>query len=203
MRMTLWRIAAAFALTLAITPASAAEVHAGWEAGVGLMRESLGNFKPAAGAPGLGLCLLIDLGEGHLLRPKVSDWLFSRRQMMGDPNALVRYSHTAAFTSAGVDYVFIPGGNVNMGFYLVIGAGVSRNRMSLDLPVPGTEGASMFHVSGTSTKPVYDLGWGYQHNAMLGTEIRYETSRWVSPADQAGTQTFNINMLKATLTMRF
>ena len=196
---------AALALTLALTslPAPAVELHAGWEAGIGIMREDLGNFKPEAGAPGVGLSLIIDLGDGHLLRPKVNDWLFNRRQMMGDPNAPVKIGHTADLLSLGLDYLYIPEGNVNLGYYLIVGAGLSRNRMALDLPVPGSQGTAMFHVSGTSTKPTYDLGWGYQFNSMVGTEIRYETSRWVSPVDQAGTQTFNINTLKGTFTFRF
>ena len=198
-------VPAALALTLAMAsiPAQAIEVHGGWETGLGAMREALGNFKPEAPGVGAGLYLIVDLGGGHLLRPKVSDWLFSRRQLMGDPNAPLLMKHNAELASLSMDYVYIPGGSPSQGYYLMAGAGVSRNRMGLDLPVPGSEGASMFHVSGASTQPVYDLGWGYQWNSSVGTEVRFEHSHWVSPVDQAGTQTFNINALKGTLTFRF
>jgi len=192
----------ALALTLG-GAAGGAEVHAAWEIGVGGLRGGLGNFKPEASAPGLGLCLLVDFGDGHLLRPRLGEWVFIRNQLMGDPNNQYKYTHTAAMTSVGLDYQWLTGGNVNDGFYLVAGAGVSRNRLSLDLPVPQTTTYALFHVSGTSTKPTFDVGMGYQLNAVCGAELRYENSRWVGPQDLTGRQTYRLNMLKAAATFRF
>ena len=191
------------ALALSCGACEAVEVHPAWEAGLGGLRGGLGNFESVAGGLGGSLCLLVDLGDGHLLRPRVSDWVFIRSQQMGNPTDTTTISHTADLAAIGLDYLFLPDGNVNSGLYLVGGAGLSRNRVSLDLPVPQTQTYALFHVSGTSTKPCFDLGVGYQFNSVAGMEFRYEASRWVSPQDQAGQQTYRMNMLKGAATFRF
>jgi len=191
------------ALALACGSAAAVEVHPAWEAGLGGLKGELGNFKSWAGGPGAGLCLLVDFGGGHLLRPRVGEWVFIRRQQMGDPYAYTKITHTAAMTSLGVDYQYLPDGNVNEGFYVVAGGGVTRTHLNLDLPVPLSDTYALFHVTGTSTKPSYDLGAGYQFNSEMGMEFRYETGTWIGPPDLTGVQTYRLNMIKAVATFRF
>ncbi|WP_243288364.1 outer membrane protein [Geothrix terrae] len=172
-------------LTLAILAAAALSLQA--EApryGVqGLVNIPLGDLKDYVDSkpgPGIGVHGTFDLGDGHMLRPRLDYSVYpesSFGSLKQDANNL----------SLGGDYLYFIAGKPE-GLYLT--AGLSAMRWSFEVKDP-VLGDTTSHT----TKLGLAAGAGYQWNATVGTEARFIHSRITSQ--------FQADALQAGVTIRF
>lgn len=171
-------------LTLAILAAAALSLGA--EApryGVqGLVNVPLGDLKDYVDSkpgPGIGIHGTFDLGDGHMLRPRLDYSVYPEA-------SFASVKKTASNLSLGCDYLYFIAGKPE-GLYLT--AGLSAMRWSFE-----TKGAPPT-LPGNTTKFGLAAGVGYQWNATVGTEARLVHSR-VARDSQA-------DALQAGVTIRF
>ena len=167
---------AALALGL---PLGAADTSFGLSATIMQSTGSLATFTGSSTGLGVGTFVMIDLGQGRMIRPRVD---------------FVSYPGTAGKFklqqfSAGADYVYFTGGPAWKGTYLVAGAGLASNNYQTYDPL----------YSRSYTNPYLGLGIGYQFNPTWAVEFRYSTSRFT---DQHGTAT-SVNGAGLATTVRF
>ena len=167
--------------TLAVLAAAALSLQA--EApryGVqGLVNIPLGDLKEYVDSnpgPGFGVHGTFDLGDGHMLRPRLDYSIFPEA-------SFATIKQTATSLSLGGDYLYFITGKPE-GLYLTAGLAVARwSLQQKDVPgVPDT--------TSNSTKIGVAAGVGYQWSATLGTEARWLHStlanRFKADAVQAG-----------------
>ena len=171
--------------TLAILAAAALSLHA--EApryGVqGLVNIPLGDLKEYVDSkpgPGFGVHGTFDLGDGHMLRPRLDYSLFPEA-------SFATIKQTATSLSLGGDYLYFIAGKPE-GLYLT--AGIAAVRWSLQQKAPGLPDATH-----NTTKFGVAAGVGYQWNATVGTE-----ARWLHSSLSSG---FKADALQAGVTIRF
>jgi len=171
-------------LTLAILAAAALSLQAeGPRYGVqGLVNIPLGDLKDFVDSkpgPGVGVHGTFDLGDGHMVRPRL-DYSVYPEATFGS------LKQSASNLSLGGDYLYFIAGKPE-GLYLT--AGISAVRWSFE-----TKDA-FSKVSSDTTKLGLAAGVGYQWNATVGTEARYLHSRIASG--------FQADALQAGVTIRF
>lgn len=171
-------------LTLAILAAAALSLGA--EApryGVqGLVNIPLGDLKTYVDSkpgPGVGIHGTFDLGDGHMLRPRLDYSVYPEA-------SFASIKRTASNLSLGGDYLYFIAGKPE-GLYLT--AGLSIMRWSLEAK------DDTFKTTLVTTKFGLAAGVGYQWNATVGTEARLVHSR----VDRD----FQANALQAGVTIRF
>ncbi|WP_257305761.1 porin family protein [Geothrix campi] len=171
-------------LTLAILAAAASSLYA--EApryGVqGLVNIPLGDLKDFVDnkpGPGLGVHGTFDLGNGHMLRPRL-DYSVYPEATFGS------LKQNASNLSLGGDYLYFLAGKPE-GLYFT--GGIAIVRWSFE-----TKDA-VSKVSADTTKLGLAAGAGYQWNATVGTELRFVHSRIDSG--------FQADALQAGVTIRF
>jgi opacity protein-like surface antigen len=171
-------------LTLAILAAASLALRA--EApryGVqGLVNVPLGDLKDFVDSkpgPGVGVHGTFDLGDGHMLRPRLDYTIYPEASF-----ATVKQSATSL--SLGGDYLYFLAGKPE-GFYFT--AGIAAVRWSFETKDVFSK------VSADTTKLGLAGGVGYQWNATVGTEARFLHSR----IDRG----FQANALQAGVTIRF
>ena len=171
-------------LTLAILAAAALSLGA--EApryGVqGLVNIPLGDLKDYVDSkpgPGIGIHGTFDLGDGHMLRPRLDYSVYPEA-------SFASVKRTASNLSLGGDYLYFIAGKPE-GLYLT--AGLSVMRWSLESK-PDT-----LNRTRDTTKFGLAAGVGYQWNATVGTEARLVHSRVA--------RDFKADALQAGVTIRF
>lgn len=172
-------------ITLAILAATALSLQA--EApryGVqGLVNIPLGDLKEYVDSkpgPGFGVHGTFDLGDGHMLRPRLDYSLFPEA-------SFATIKQTATSLSLGGDYLYFIAGKPE-GLYLT--AGLAAVRWSLQEKAPGIPDATS-----NTTKFGVAAGVGYQWNATVGTE-----ARWLHSSLGSG---FKADAVQAGVTVRF
>lgn len=121
-----------------------------------------------------GLSLIVDLGRGQALRPRVdySDWDGDSGSGFFGPSDIKANAY-----GLGADYLFHFSGESH-GFYLLGGLGFQKNsvinRRGAGGVFPRPEDWNQF---GSGNSVYYALGLGYQHNDLFGTELRYTASK--------------------------
>ncbi len=148
----------------------------------GLVNVPLGDLKTYVDSkpgPGFGVHGTFDLGEGHMLRPRLDYSVFPEA-------SFATVKQTASYLSLGGDYLYFIAGKPE-GLYLT--AGASLMRWSFD-----TKGGTSTMAHAT-TKVGLAAGVGYQWNATVGTEGRWMRSRIASG--------FQADALQAAVTVRF
>jgi opacity protein-like surface antigen len=171
--------------TLAILAAAALSLQA--EApryGVqGLVNIPLGDLKEYVDSkpgPGFGVHGTFDLGDGHMLRPRLDYSLFPEA-------SFAAIKQTATSLSLGGDYLYFIAGKPE-GLYLT--AGIAAVRWSLKEKAPGLP-----DTTNNTTKFGVAAGFGYQWNATVGTE-----ARWLHSSLGSG---FKADAVQAGVTVRF
>lgn len=148
----------------------------------GLVNIPLGDLKTYVDSkpgPGIGVHGTFDLGDGHMLRPRLDYSLFPEA-------SFATVKQTATSLSLGGDYLYFLAGKPE-GLYFT--GGLSAVRWSFETKI-GT-----FKSTSDTTKFGVAAGVGYQWNATVGTEARFLRSR-VSSGFQA-------DALQAAVTIRF
>jgi hypothetical protein len=123
-----------------------------------------------------------DLGDGHMIRPRLDYTIF--------PEATVK-AIKSKFNdlSLGADYLYFLSGKPE-GAYVT--AGLALHRWSVDRTAAGLS------YSGTSNKPGFAAGAGYNFNASFGAEVRFLSTKY-----SAGGTDFTANAIQAGVTLRF
>jgi len=148
----------------------------------GLVNVPLGDLKNYADSkpgPGVGVHGTFDLGDGHMLRPRLDYSVFPEA-------SFASVKQTASYLSLGGDYIYFIAGKPE-GLYLT--AGLAAMRWSFE------HKEALTKASSNTTKFGVVAGVGYQWNATVGTEARWLHSS-VSSAFQA-------DALQVAVTMRF
>jgi len=148
----------------------------------GLVNIPLGDLKTYVdNNPGIGIGVhgTFDLGDGHMLRPRLDYSLYQQA-------TLATARQTASYLSLGGDYLYFIAGKPE-GLYFT--AGLSAVRWTFQHQDPGT------NLTDDTTKFGVSAGIGYQWDYNIGTEVRWLHSSVSS--------SFNANSLQAAVTFRF
>lgn len=148
----------------------------------GLVNVPLGDLKDFVDSkpgPGLGVHGTFDLGDGHMLRPRL-DYSVYPEASFGT------LKQNASSLSLGGDYLYFLAEKPE-GFYLT--GGLAAARWSFE-----TKDA-VSKATADTTKLALAAGVGYQWNATVGTEARFVHSRIASG--------FQADTLQAGVTIRF
>jgi hypothetical protein len=123
-----------------------------------------------------------DLGDGHMIRPRLDYTLF--------PEATVK-AIKSKFNdlSLGADYLYFISGKPE-GLYVT--GGLALHRWSVDRTEAGIS------YSGNSNKPGFAAGAGYNFNASFGAELRLLSTKY-----SASGKDFTANAIQAGVTLRF
>ncbi len=128
---------------------------------------------------GLGVQGTFDLGNGHMLRPRLDYSLYQQASASS-------VTPSASYFSLGGDYLYFIAGQPE-GYYLTVG--LAAMRWSFEHQNPGT------NLANDTTKFGVAAGIGYQWDYNIGIEARWLHS---SVSDQ-----FNADSLQAAVTFRF
>lgn len=137
---------------------------------------------------GLGVHVAVDLGQGHLLRPRFDYTQFPKWTESG-----IGWSESTQFRkmALGVDYLYYVSGKASEGLYLTAGLAANRWNVKWEENVAGLGSSSL---NENTTKLGLTAGLGYQFNKTFGTELTYESGKaWEG----------NANTIKAGVTFRF
>ncbi len=149
----------------------------------GLVNIPLGDLKDYVDSkpgPGFGVHGTFDLGDGHMLRPRLDYSLFPEA-------SFATIKQTATSLSLGGDYLYFIAGKPE-GLYLT--AGLAVVRWSLQ-----RKDAGISDTTNNTTKFGMAAGAGYQWNATVGTE-----ARWLHSRLSGG---FKADALQVGVTIRF
>ena len=167
------------ALAMAVTSLRAEAPRYGVQ---GLVNVPLGDLKTYVDSkpgPGIGVHGTFDLGEGHMVRPRLDYSVY--------PEAtFATVKRTASYLSLGGDYLYFIARKPE-GLYLTGGLAVIR--WSFEDKDLSTK------VSSHTTKAGLAFGVGYQWNATVGTE-----ARWMHSQVASG---FTADAIQAGITIRF
>ena len=170
--------------TLAILVATALSLQAeppryGVQGLVNIPQDDLKTYLDNNLGIGIGVHGTFDLGNGHMLRPRLDYSLYQQASM-----ASVKQS--ASYLSLGGDYLYFIAGQPE-GYYVT--AGLSAMRWSLQHQDPGTD------LTNATTKFGEAAGIGYQWDYNIGTEVRWGHS--------SVSNNFRADSLQAAVTFRF
>ena len=171
-------------LTLATLAAAALSLGAeapryGVQGLVNLPLGDLKDFVDNKPGPGIGVHGTFDLGDGHMVRPRL-DYSIYPEATFGS------VKQTASNLSLGGDYLYFVAGKPE-GLYLT--GGLAAVRWSFESKLGALKETS------DTTKFGLAAGVGYQWNATVGTEARFLHSRIAKG--------FQANALQAGVTVRF
>jgi opacity protein-like surface antigen len=138
---------------------------------------------------GLGGHVTFDLGQGHVLRPRIDAVFYSEGTFDG-------FKTKAREISLGGDYLYFPGGSPS-GFYLT--AGIGLHRWTVDTTTTATNLVPAVSQSQSSNRFGYAAGVGYNFTATVGAELRYVGSSY---ANQTAWDP-KANAIQAAVTFRF
>lgn len=133
----------------------------------------LGDLKDAADSKvgfGGGGHMTIDLGDGHMLRPRLDYVVYPENKAFVGP---IRGSKVSD-ASLGLDYIYDFGGK-DGDFYLTAGLALHRWRAEYDYLVNGNV---TVRSTSTSNKVGVAVGAGFNFNPSFGVEARYVATKF-------------------------
>jgi opacity protein-like surface antigen len=173
---------------------SAQETRVGVQAGLALPSGDLSRKEMLGSDPGLnlGAHAVIDLGQGHAIRPRTDYAHFRENSMRWGSGFSSTFK--ASNLSLGVDYLYFVN-HRSTGLYLL--AGISGNHWKIDRGFDDLlVGPRSFNL--TTTKLGYGAGVGFQVNRSWGMEAGYTFGK-------VGSSQYPIHadVLRLTATLRF
>ena len=192
MRFNLLALPAAALILLAGASPSlqAQDVKFGMELGLAAPRSDLKTFVDSNTGFGLGFHMLLDLGGGHTLRPRLEGWAYksdkaSMDLSSGGTIATLSGSLKVSQGSLALDYLYFTEGSPKRGPYVLAGLGVASNKFELNLTASAVGPYTYTSATGTGsdsyTNATFSVGGGYQFNARWGLEARYDLTRTTDP----------------------
>lgn len=174
-------------LALSAAPVAAQSLHYGFQVGANFAQSDLKTFTNQNATLTVGVNLPIDLGEGHVIRPRLDYARYSESNAQGTQGL----DDKATSMFLGADYLYYPAQQPK-GFYFVAGLGYDRVKFE----------QSFAGLSDDTTKG--NLGWGagagWQFTDLLGAELRY-TSSHISTG--GAPMTFAADAINASVTFKF
>lgn len=162
--------------------ARAEEPRFGVQAHANLPNGDLNDAVDSKLGLGGGVHGTFDLGDGHVIRPRLDYTIY--------PEATVKAIRSKFNDLAvGADYLYFLSGKPE-GFYLTAGLGL--HRWNVDRTAAGVT------YTGTSSKPGFAAGAGFNFNSSVGVEARFITTKYSA----SGTD-FTANTIQAGVTLRF
>jgi opacity protein-like surface antigen len=157
---------------------------------VSIPLSDLKEYVDSKPGPGFGVHGTFDMGDGHMLRPRLDYSLFPEA-------SFATIKQTATSLSLGGDYLYFIAGKPE-GLYLT--AGLAAVRWSLQQKdVPGIPDST-----NNTTKFGIAAGVGYQWSATLGTEARWLHSSLTNKLrDSTQASKFKADTLQVGVTVRF
>lgn len=172
----------ALAIALAASLARAEDPRFGVQAHGNVPTGDLKDAVDSKLGVGGGAHVTFDLGDGHMIRPRIDYTFFPEATVSAIRNKVNDLS-------LGADYLYFISGKTE-GLYLT--GGLSFNHWKVDVTAAGISS------SDTSNKPGFAAGLGYNFNASFGAEVRLITSKYAS-----GTKDFTASAIQAGVTLRF
>lgn len=149
------------ALTPTALPIQAEMPRYGVQGLVSIPLTDLKEYVDSKPGPGVGVHGTFDLGDGHMLRPRLDYTVYPEA-------AFASVKQTASCLGLGGDYLYFTHGKPEQ-FYFT--AGLAAVRWSLETKT------DILKTTSHTTKVAISGGVGYQWNATVGTEARYVHSR--------------------------
>jgi len=146
---------------------------------VTLPLSDLKTYVDSKPGTGIGVHGTFDLGDGHMLRPRLDYGVFPEVTLAG-------IKRNASSVSLGCDYLYFIAEKPE-GFYFSLGAAAANWSLKNKDAVSDT--------STHTTKAALALGGGYQWSATLGTDLRWMHTSLSSQ--------FKADALQAGVTIRF
>ncbi len=172
-------LGALLALSASVSPARAQDVRFGLQLHGNL---PLGDLKEATNSKvgiGGGGHMTIDLGDGHILRPRLDYVVYPENSSFADlsfgSSATGKYKVSDA--SLGMDYIYDFGGK-DGGFYLTAGLAWHRWKAEYDYSVKIGSVTTSGTSSSTSSKAGVAAGAGFNFNPSFGVEARYVATKF-------------------------
>ena len=193
---------AILAFAIAFSPSlQAADYTFGVQFGLSLPTGDLKTLVDSNVGGELGVHMLVDFSGGYVLRPWLDLSAFNGDSKIRSVNGIDGPTTTqkASMGALGADFLYFLNGNSVKSPYVLAGAGYSNNELKRE----HVSGASTVTISGSTTKPYFTVGGGYQFNRRWGVEGRYTSTRWTDTKGIAGGKSANLNVWTATGTFRF
>lgn len=146
-------------LALVAAPLAAQDAQFGVQAGVNLPQSDLKDWVDNKVGFSLGANVVVDLGSGHVIRPRVDYAFYS--ESVSDP--LFGDNHKVKALSAGADYLYFPAQSME-GFYVTAGLAAQNTKVDSSL------------ISESKTAFAWAAGAGWQFTEHVGAELRYTSS---------------------------
>ncbi len=167
-------------LALAAAPLAAQDAHFGVQAGINIPQSDLKDFVDNKLGFTVGANATVDLGSGHVIRPRVDYGFYSASVS----NPLFTDDRKVKALSIGADYMYFPAERME-GFYATAGLGAQNTKIE---DVTGSD---------NKTALAWAIGGGWQFSDLLGAELRYTSSH-----PKFG-QTFKADAINAAVTFKF
>lgn len=171
----------------ALAFAGATQGHAGQSAfslELGLARPTsdLKVYTNSTTGLALGGACHVDLGDGHVIRPRIS---------------LTRFRETSGYyalnqSALAADYLYFFEGRAETGFFAGGGLGIASNRY--------TSGAAPAYAQ-SDERPVFSVSAGYQFNHAWGVEFRASASKFTDRSTVNAVS--NVQFMDVLATYRF
>lgn len=176
----------------------------GLQAGLALPSGDLKDTFDSVARINLGLHMNVDLGQGHVLRPRLERTAFGKSETTTNLVGSRRDERRAALTTFGADYLYHLEGQTSRGLYALAGAGLCSSKLTREVHITSILGTADEAHTFNSTKPYFCFGAGYQFNKHWGTEVRmnfakHHTSATATLPEVSG----NLNTLNVMATFRF
>ena len=172
-------------LALAAAPLAAQDAHFGIQAGVNIPQSDLKDFVDSKLGGTLGVNATVDLGSGHVIRPRLDYGYYSASVS----NPLFTNDNKAKTLFVGADYLYFPAQKMDQ-IYVTAGLGYQNTKLESSSPYGD--------VSESKGAFAWSAGAGWQFNDTFGAELRYLSSH---PSIE-GT-TFKADAINAAVTFKF
>lgn len=168
-------------LALAAAPLAAQDAAFGIQAGVNFPQSDLKDFVDNKLGFTVGANAMVDLGSGHVIRPRVDYGSYS--SSFSDP--VFGGDHKVKALSLGADYLYFPAQRMEQ-FYVTAGLAAQNTKVEGDF---GSDNKTAF---------AWAAGAGWQFTDAVGAELRYTSSH---PKFDGGT--FKADALNLAVTFKF
>ena len=166
--------------------ANTAPRHFGFLASLALPLDDLRDLVDGKPAYLLGAYLVLDMGQGRALRPRV-DWFSTQSTTTyqgpaamasgGDSPIALTDNKWVKGLSLGCDYLYHIGSNLDGGFYLMGGLGLTSVQFGSSSTEAATGAQASENYGQRSTAFYWSLGAGYQLTPLIGVESFYRQTR--------------------------
>ena len=168
----------------------AQDLHYGLQVGINSPQGDVKSNLHLTTGYSLGADLLVDLGEGNAIVPRISysefsgnsfvDGAASTISLPGPSFTTYLINGKGRFSSVSLtaDYNYFVNGHTNDALYFSIGAGLAHNSYTLDLTTDPHVSLPISRYTNTKNAMIFDAGIGYMFYAHIGVQAKYELTKY-------------------------